>query len=128
MRVPVLRSHAEAVNVETIGRIRGVIAKISEIQNTIASAVEEQTATTNEIRQNVADAARASTDITRSVTGVADAARMTAAGVEETRRAAAELAKMAAELEQIVGRFRYERPEESVAIEVAEAATHEWRR
>ena len=114
--------------VETIERIRGVIAKISEIQNTIASAVEEQTATTNEIRQNVADAARASADITRSVTGVADAARMTASGVEETRSAASELAKMAAELEQIVGRFRYERPEDSVAMEVAEAATHEWRR
>jgi len=114
--------------VEAIERIRGVIAKISEIQNTIASAVEEQTATTNEIRQNVADAARASTDITHSVTGVADAARMTAAGVEETRSAASELAKMAAELEQIVGRFRYERPEDSVAMEVAEAATHEWRR
>jgi methyl-accepting chemotaxis protein len=114
--------------VGAIERIRGVIAKISEIQNTIASAVEEQTATTNEIRQNVADAARASTDITRSVTGVADAARMTAAGVEETRSAASELAKMAAELEQIVGRFRYERPEDSVAMEVAEAATHEWRR
>ena len=114
--------------VDAIERIRGVIAKISEIQNTIASAVEEQTATTNEIRQNVADAARASTDITRSVTGVADAARMTAAGVEETRSAASELAKMAAELEQIVGRFRYERPEDSVAMEVAEAATHEWRR
>ncbi|MHC4549587.1 MAG: methyl-accepting chemotaxis protein [Planctomycetota bacterium] len=114
--------------VEAIERIRGVINKISEIQNTIATAVEEQTATTNEIRHNVADAARASAEITRSVSGVADAARMTAAGVEETRNAAAELAKMAAELEQIVGRFRYERPEESVAMEVAEAAAHEWRR
>jgi hypothetical protein len=34
---------------------------------------------------------------------------------------------MAAELEQIVGRFRYERTEESVAYEVAEAAHAGWR-
>jgi len=125
-KIKAIQADTEAA-VEAIERIRGVIHRISDIQNTIASAVEQQTATTNEIGQNVAMAAGNSADISQSVSGVAEAARMTAAGVTETRRAAAELSKMAAELEQIVARFKYEREEDSVAYEVAAAATHEWR-
>jgi len=44
---------------------------------------------------------------------------MTAAGVAETRRAAGELAQMAAELESLVGRFDYEAPEEQPDYELA---------
>jgi methyl-accepting chemotaxis protein len=113
--------------VEAIARIGKVIARISDIQHTIATAVEEQTATTNEIGKNVLMAAGNSGEIAQSIGGVADAARMTASGAHETRKAAAELAKMASELEQIVGRFRYEGDEESVAYEVAEAAQSSWR-
>ena len=40
-----------------------IINQINDIQNTIASAVEEQTATTNEIARNVAEAATGSTEI-----------------------------------------------------------------
>jgi len=126
-RIQAIQTDTESA-VEAIGRIREVIKHISDIQTTIASAVEEQTATTNEMGRNVAAAARGSSDITRSIAGVADAASMTAAGVQETRKAAAELAQMAGELEQIVGRFRYEAPAESVAYEVAEAANTDWSR
>ena len=114
--------------VDAIGRIGKVIARISDIQHTIATAVEEQTATTNEIGKNVLMAAGNSGEIAQSIGGVADAARMTASGAHETRKAAAELAKMASELEHIVGRFRYEGGEESVAYEVAEVAqSGSWR-
>jgi len=113
--------------VEAIGRIGKVIGRISDIQHTIATAVEEQTATTNEIGKNVLMAAGNSGEIAHSIGGVAEAARMTASGAHETRKAAAELNKMASELEQIVGRFRYEGAEESVAYEVAEAAQSGWR-
>ena len=44
--------------VEAIGQIGTIIDQINDIQNTIASAVEEQTATTNEISRNVAEAAQ----------------------------------------------------------------------
>src|SRR5690606_26053119 len=44
--------------VEAIGRIQEVIARVADLQTTIASAVEEQTATTNEISRSVTDAAR----------------------------------------------------------------------
>ena len=46
--------------VEAIDQIGTIINQINDIQNTIASAVEEQTATTNEIGRNVAEAAKGS--------------------------------------------------------------------
>jgi methyl-accepting chemotaxis protein len=46
--------------VAAISEINGVINKINDYQNTIASAVEEQTATTNEISRNVSQAAKGS--------------------------------------------------------------------
>ena len=44
--------------VEAIAQIGKIINQINDIQNTIASAVEEQTATTGEISRNVAEAAQ----------------------------------------------------------------------
>src|SRR5439155_15096531 len=41
--------------VEAIGRIGAIINQIHDLQNTVASAVEEQTATTNEIGRNVSE-------------------------------------------------------------------------
>src|SRR5207302_10345027 len=42
--------------VEAIGQIGQIIDQINDIQNTIATAVEEQTAVTGEISRNVAEA------------------------------------------------------------------------
>ncbi|MGC2324333.1 MAG: methyl-accepting chemotaxis protein, partial [Terriglobales bacterium] len=61
--------------VAAIGQISTVIGQISDIQNTIASAIEEQSATTNEISRNLAEAAKGSTDISKNIGGVAEAAR-----------------------------------------------------
>ena len=52
---------AEAV--KAIKEIRGIIGQVNDIATTIASAVEEQTATTNEIGRNVAEAAQGDGDI-----------------------------------------------------------------
>ena len=87
--------------VAAIGEISEIIAKISDFQNTIASAVEEQTATTNEISRNVAEAAKGSTEIAQNITGVAQAAKVTMAGANDTQKAAGELSRMAAELQQL---------------------------
>jgi methyl-accepting chemotaxis protein len=90
-----------------IGEIRAIIIQIDEIQTTIASAVEEQTASTHAIACNVSEAARGSSEITRNITGVAAAAQSTAAGSAQSQGAASELARIAAELHSLVGRFRY---------------------
>ncbi len=88
--------------VSAIGEISKVISRINDIQNTIASAVEEQSATTNEIARNAAEAARGSGEITRNIATVSQAARSTSEGAGNTLTASAELAKLAADLKRIV--------------------------
>ncbi len=78
-----------------------------EISTTLASAVEEQTATTKEIARNVAEAAIGESQVTNNITFVAQAAKSTASGAKSTRTAAGDLAAMAVELKKIVGQFNY---------------------
>ena len=93
--------------VDAIGEISMVINQINDISNTIASAVEEQTATTAEISRNVNEAATGSEEISRNISGVAQAAQDTSAGIDRNQVAANELADMAAELQKLVSRFKY---------------------
>lgn len=88
--------------VGAIGQIGKIINQINDIQNTIASAVEEQSATTNEIARNATEAAKGATEITRNIVSVSQAARSTSEGASSTLTAAAELARLAAGLKQIV--------------------------
>jgi methyl-accepting chemotaxis protein len=93
--------------VQAIEGISKVIDQINDISNTIASAVEEQSVTTNEITRNVADAAKGVSEITQNVIGVAEAAKSTSGGANNTQTAASELSRMAAELQSLVGQFKY---------------------
>lgn len=91
--------------VTAIGEISTVIGQINDISNTIASAVEEQSATTNEITRNVTDASRGSQEIVANITTVAQAAQSTSEGAENTQVAAGELSKLAMEMQSIVTKF-----------------------
>ena len=93
--------------VEAIGEIGSVIVQINDIQNTIASAVEEQSATTNEISRNLAEAARGSSEITKNISGVAEAARSTTGGATDTQKSSQSLERMAAELQGLIAQFKY---------------------
>jgi methyl-accepting chemotaxis protein len=103
----------QAIQADTIGavaaieEISDVIARISDFQTTIASAVEEQTATTAEMNRNVSEAAGGSSAIAQNITGVAEAARSTSQGVNETQQATKDLARLSAELSGLVANFRY---------------------
>jgi methyl-accepting chemotaxis protein len=90
--------------IETISQIAGIIAQINDISNTIASAVEEQAATTNEIARNVAEAVRGSAQVTENITAVATVAKSTTSGATGTRQETAEIARMAAGLQKLLGR------------------------
>ncbi|WP_213006036.1 methyl-accepting chemotaxis protein [Paractinoplanes toevensis] len=92
--------------VTAIDEISTVIERISEFQTTIASAVEEQTATTAEMNRSVSEAAGGAGEIAQNITGVAEAARMTSQGVTETQQATTELARMSTELSSLVAAFR----------------------
>jgi methyl-accepting chemotaxis protein len=92
--------------VSAIAEISEVIGRINDIQTTIASAVEEQTATTNEIARSVTEAAGGANGITDDISQVASAADDTRQGAQNTLQSATELSTMAAELKAQVGRFR----------------------
>jgi methyl-accepting chemotaxis protein len=93
--------------VDAIGRISEVIGSINDFQLTIASAVEEQTATTNEMSRSVQEAAGGSTEIAQNITGVSSAADSTTQALSQTRVAVDELSRMASDLRTTVGRFTY---------------------
>jgi methyl-accepting chemotaxis protein len=105
-RVEMIQSDSTAVG-SAITQIGEVIARINSFQTTIASAVEEQTATTAEMGRNVVEAATGANEIARNISTVAAAAETTTGGVTESRQAASDLARMAADLQQLVSRFRY---------------------
>ncbi|VAX31914.1 Methyl-accepting chemotaxis sensor/transducer protein [hydrothermal vent metagenome] len=92
-------------SVEAIAEIAEVINNINDISNTIAGAVEEQTATTNEISRNVGDAATGTTEIADNIAGVAEAAKQTTQAANDSQTAATELSKMASDLQGIVSQF-----------------------
>src|SRR5271166_651029 len=94
--------------VAAIGQIGSVIGQISDIQNNVASAVEEQSLTTNEITRNLAEAAKGGTAISKSIAAVAEAARCGATGVVETQKSAEAVERMAEELHELLARFQYE--------------------
>jgi methyl-accepting chemotaxis protein len=93
--------------VSAIGEISQIVAQISDRQTTIASAVEEQTATTNEMSRSVQEAAQGSTQIADNITGVSTAAGSTTQALSQTRVAVDELSRMAADLRAGVSRFTY---------------------
>ncbi|WP_246056740.1 methyl-accepting chemotaxis protein, partial [Cellulomonas cellasea] len=93
--------------VAVISQIGRIIESINDYQMTIASAVEEQTATTTEMSRSVAEAATGSGDIAANITGVASSAASASSVVSRTNDQVADLARMSAELREQVGAFRY---------------------
>ncbi|HUA14143.1 MAG TPA: methyl-accepting chemotaxis protein [Verrucomicrobiae bacterium] len=92
--------------VDAIGSITAVIGQVNDISGTIATAVEEQSATTNEMTRNVSDAAKGSSEISHNIAGVAEAARGTSSSAQESQKASNELAEMAVQLRSLVAQFR----------------------
>ncbi|QJR35959.1 methyl-accepting chemotaxis protein [Gemmatimonas groenlandica] len=91
--------------VSAIREIGEIINRIADIQTTIASAVEEQTATTTEMSRNVAEAAKGSSEIAGNIVGVAQAAVETSRGATKTMESAAQLTEMAAYLQSVLAQF-----------------------
>jgi methyl-accepting chemotaxis protein len=91
--------------VAAIDKIADIVTRVNDYQVTIASAVEEQTATTNEMSRSVHEAAASSQSIAENIAGVADAAVSTAKGASESQAAARELAVVSTELHATVARF-----------------------
>ena len=90
-----------------IREITEVIQQISDYTTTIASAVEQQTATTGEMSRTVAEAAGNSSDVAETVSTVAVVAASTAQAAQTTQHTAAGLTRLADDLTVLVNGFRH---------------------
>ncbi len=88
--------------VDAIKDISEIISRINEIQTSIAGAVEEQSATTNEIGRSVDEAAKGSSEIAANVSGVAQAAKTTSGNVEQAQQSIDGLSTLAEQLSGLV--------------------------
>ncbi|MER7002826.1 methyl-accepting chemotaxis protein [Dactylosporangium sp. NPDC000555] len=105
-RVEAIQRDTEAA-VASIEQITKVIGRINDYQTTIASAVEEQSATTNEMNRGVSEAATGSGHIAENISGIATATQTAAAGIAEAKRASADLARMSGELQGLIRDYHY---------------------
>ena len=96
---------ATAESVHAIDAIRGRIDEISAVATTIAAAVEEQGAATQEIVRNVAQASTGTGEVTANIAGVAGAAEETGAAASQVLASASALSRQSDHLGQEVGRF-----------------------
>lgn len=105
-RIEAIQADTEAA-VRAIAEVADIIEQINGSQTTIAAAVEEQTATTNEMSRSVGGAATGSRDIAHTITEVARTASETEAAAGRTSTAAAEFSRMSARVRELVSQFRY---------------------
>jgi len=105
-RIEAIQSDADGA-VVAIAEIAQTISQISELQGTVATAVEEQSSTTTEMARNVIEAARGAGEIAGAAADVARAAETTTTSAAESSRAAEELARLSRDLQAAVGQFRH---------------------
>jgi methyl-accepting chemotaxis protein len=96
--------------VDAIKRIGGTIGEVSSIATSIAAAVEEQGAATQEITRNTQLAAKRTTDVSGHIAGVtaaADATGTAARGVESAAGAVGQQAEgLRAQVNEFLGKIR----------------------
>jgi len=104
-RVTAIQSDTTSA-VQAIEEISRIIGQINDYQNTIAAAVEEQTATTAEMSRSVGEAAGNSSQIASTISEVSNAAQSTTETLSEANQTITELTGLAGDLQAAVGRFR----------------------
>lgn len=91
--------------VRAIAEISSVIKNVNQAQTTIASAVEEQSATTNEMSRSATDAALLAEQLSGVVDNVAQGTKQSTLSSTETHTVAQEIEVLAGDLEALVGHF-----------------------
>lgn len=91
--------------VVSMSDINEVIRQLDEISGAIASAMEEQAATTQEIANNVQEAAAGTVEVTRNITGVTQASQEAGSASQQVLSASSELSQQAEVLQGEVQNF-----------------------
>lgn len=103
-KIEAIRSGSDAA-VAAITEISEVVAQVNDLQQAIASAVEEQSATTAEIGRSVNDAAGGTEEIARAMSGVVATAQAALGDAKATDEASRDLARLASRLDGLVQHF-----------------------
>jgi methyl-accepting chemotaxis protein len=91
-------------------RIQQVIGKINDYSNTIAAAVEEQAATTNEMTRSISEAAENSRLVLTNFAAVAQVMNATSDAARASQNAADHLSGLVGKVNSLVGRQPQEQP------------------
>lgn len=92
----------------SIAKISGIINRISDLQHTNASAVEEQSVTTKEMSRNVAEVAQGISEIARNITGLAEGVTKTATAAQDTMGAASGLSRLSVDFQTQLKEFKFD--------------------
>lgn len=92
--------------IDSISEINTVIDSINQLQGVVASAVEEQSATTDEIVRSVTDAARGSSEIATRNVDLAKASEMTKCGAQNALDSADAVSQAGAELAEMIAQYK----------------------
>jgi len=91
--------------VEALGEVGSIIGQINELQTSIAGAVEEQTATTQEIARSVNMAAQESSGVNQSLSSLSGAAEEAAREATGLQEVSAQVATASERLKALLGEF-----------------------
>ncbi|GIF25917.1 hypothetical protein Ate02nite_86470 [Paractinoplanes tereljensis] len=89
-----------------IGEIVEIAGRLGGFQSTIATAVQQQTAATDEMSRNIAQSTTASADIAANIATISSEAQTTTSGVIDIKQATQELSQLSNGLRVLVGQFR----------------------
>ena len=104
-RIEAIQADADAAQ-QAIAQINEVILRIDELQATIASAVEEQSATTEEMGRSITEVANGSRAMADTIQGVAHSTVETTSGLTSADEATLHLTETANELRELVSQFQ----------------------
>ncbi len=95
-----------ASSVESIGRISGVVTEIRDGQASIAAAIEEQDATTDEIDRTMTITSTKASEIAESIVSVTESSRLASVSAAATVDSASAIQTMSEELQVLVDGFQ----------------------
>ncbi len=91
---------------ESIGEIVAFAGRLGDLQATIASGIQEQAATIEEMSRSINHSTQGSADIAADIATISSEAQSTTSGVIDIQRATQELSQLSGELRRLVGHFR----------------------
>ncbi|SNY75163.1 methyl-accepting chemotaxis protein, partial [Paractinoplanes atraurantiacus] len=89
-----------------VGQIVEVTGRFGAFQATVAAAVEQQTAATDEMSRDIAQSTASSADIAEAIATISSGATSTSDGVLDIKAATQELSGLSNDLRVLVGQFK----------------------